>query len=54
MDATKRKEWVDLKESERNCLMWPDFLEWGKPENVEVHLDNHQTSLGLVSVAVQV
>ncbi|XP_028398327.1 uncharacterized protein LOC114521951 [Dendronephthya gigantea] len=53
MDATRRKEWEDLNESERNCLMWPDFLQWGEPDKVKIYLDNAQTSLGLVSVAVQ-
>ena len=52
--GTQRKEWDELEEWQRNCLMWPDFLVWGQSRNVEIHRKDPNDSIGLVSIAVQV
>jgi hypothetical protein len=53
MDVQK-KEWNDLKEGERNSMMWPDFLLWHEPHEVEIRRPNPNESLGLVTITVQV
>ena len=50
----KRQEWDALSESERNCLMWPDFVVWKQAPDVKIHRKDPSDSLGLVSVTVQV
>jgi hypothetical protein len=53
MDAT-RDEWDNLNESQRNCLMWPDFLVWQKELDVEIQRNERNDTLGLTTVTVQV
>jgi hypothetical protein len=53
MDA-KRDEWDNLGESQRNCLMWPDFLVWQKEPDVEIQRTEPNDTLGLTTVTVQV
>lgn len=47
-----KSEWDNLTEEQRNCLIWPDFLEWGPEHHVEIKRSKGNSDLGIISVAL--
>ena len=44
----------DLSREGRNCLLWPDFLEWGPETVVDVQKSSGHDTLGIITTAIQV
>ena len=50
----KLREFYDLEEWQRNCVIWPDFLEWGDAHDIEIEKENGTGGLGIVTVVLTV
>lgn len=50
---SKRLEWDDLDEKQRNCILWPDFLEWGAEEEVVLEKESKDDDLGIITVVLE-
>ena len=49
-----RSECDNLQEWQRNCLLWPDFQEWGESKTMEIKKDEETGELGIISIVLQV